>query len=110
MISQLPKLFGFSGDGEGPLRRIWAFAQAVLAGKTNGAALMVGAGTLAVILLLKGSKRVPGILVAVVGATVIVGALDLATRAGRVGPGLHSRRACLRSPSRGSPMPISSRS
>ena len=43
---------------------------------------MVGAGTLAVILLLKGSKRVPGILVAVVGSTVIVGALDLAARAG----------------------------
>ncbi len=43
---------------------------------------MVGAGTLAVILLLKGSKRVPGILIAVVGATVVVGALDLATRAG----------------------------
>ncbi len=82
LVSQLPKLFGFSGDGEGPLRRVWAFAQAVLAGKTNGVALMVGAGTLAVILLLKGSKRVPGILVAVVGATIIVGALDLATRAG----------------------------
>jgi high affinity sulfate transporter 1 len=82
MISQLPKLFGFSGDGEGPLRRIWAFAQALLAGKTNGAALMIGTGTLAVILLLKGSERVPGILVAVVGATVIVGALDLAARAG----------------------------
>jgi high affinity sulfate transporter 1 len=82
MISQLPKLFGFSGEGEGPIRRILAFAQALLAGKTNGAALMVGAGTLAVILLLKGSKHVPGILVAVVGATVIVGALDLASRAG----------------------------
>ena len=40
------------------------------------------AGTLAVILLLKNSKRVPGILVAVVGATVIVGALDLGARAG----------------------------
>jgi high affinity sulfate transporter 1 len=82
LISQLPKLFGFSVEVDGPLKRVWAFAQAVLAGKTNGAALMVGAGTLAVILLLKRSTRVPGILVAVVGATVIVGALDLATRAG----------------------------
>ena len=45
------------------------------------AAFLVGAGTSAVILLLKGSKRVPGILIAVVGATVVVGALDLATRA-----------------------------
>ena len=34
------------------------------------------------ILLLKGSKRVPGILIAVVGATIVVGALDLAARAG----------------------------
>ena len=33
------------------------------------------------ILLLKNSKRVPGILVAVVGATAIVGALDLGVRA-----------------------------
>ena len=81
IISQLPKLFGFSGEGEGPLRRIWAFAQAVLAGETNWAALAVGAGTLAVILLLKGSKRIPGILIAIVGATAIVGALDLAARA-----------------------------
>ncbi len=81
IISQLPKLFGFSGEGEGPLRRIWAFVQAVLAGETNGAALAVGAGTLAVILLLKGSQRIPGILIAIVGATVVVGALDLATSA-----------------------------
>ena len=54
----------------------------MLGGRANGTAFAVGAGTLAVILLLKGSKRVPGILVAVIGATVIVGTLDLATRAG----------------------------
>jgi MFS superfamily sulfate permease-like transporter len=42
----------------------------------------VGAGTLAVILLLKGSKRLPGVLIAVVGATIVVGALDLAQRSG----------------------------
>jgi len=82
LISQLPKLFGFSVSGDGPLIKIWAIAQAVLNGKTNWTALMVGAGTLAVMLLLKGSKRVPAILIAVVGATVIVGALDLAARAG----------------------------
>ncbi len=81
LISQLPTLFGFSIQGEGPLRRVWAIAEGVVAGKTNGTALMVGAGTLAAILLLKDSKRVPGILIAVVGATVIVGALDLAARA-----------------------------
>ena len=82
LISQLPKLFGFSIESDGPLRNLWAIAQGILGGKTNWTAFAVGAGTLAVILLLKNSKRVPGILVAVVGATLIVGALDLGARAG----------------------------
>jgi high affinity sulfate transporter 1 len=81
LISQLPKLFGFSIEGDGPLRKLWAIAEAVLDGKVNWTAFAVGAGTLAVILLLKNSKRVPGILIAVIGATAIVGALDLAARA-----------------------------
>ena len=81
LISQLPKLFGFSIEGDGPLRELWAIAEAILNGKANWMAFAVGAGTLAVILLLKNSKRVPGILIAVVGATAIVGAFDLAARA-----------------------------
>ncbi len=82
LISQLPKVFGFSIESGGPLRNLLAIAAAVLDGRANWTAFLVGAGTLAVILLLKGSKRVPGILVAVVGATIVVGALDLAARAG----------------------------
>jgi high affinity sulfate transporter 1 len=82
LISQLPKLFGFSIASHGPLRDLWAIVRAVLAEKGNSAAFAVGAGTLAVILLLKGRKRVPGILIAVVGATVAVGLLDLGARAG----------------------------
>jgi high affinity sulfate transporter 1 len=82
LISQLPKLFGFSIKSDGPLRNLWAVAKAVLEGRTNWTAFLVGAGTLAVILLLKGSKRVPGILIAVVGATVVVGTLGLAAGAG----------------------------
>ena len=81
LISQLPKLFGFSIEGAGPLRELWAMAEAILGGKTNWTALAIGAGTLAVILLLKNSKRLPGVLIAVVGATAIVGALDLGARA-----------------------------
>jgi high affinity sulfate transporter 1 len=81
LISQLPKLFGFSVEGKGPLRDIWAIAEAVLSGRTNWTALAVGAGTLAVIVLLKRSKRLPGILIAVIGATAVVGAFDLAARA-----------------------------
>jgi MFS superfamily sulfate permease-like transporter len=82
LISQLPKFFGFSISADGPLRQIWAILAAILGGKTNLVTFAVGASTLAVILLLKNSKRVPGILIAVAGATVVVGFLDLAARAG----------------------------
>lgn len=82
LISQLPRLFGFSIESDGPLRNISAIADAILSGKTNWTAFSIGIGTLAVILLLKKSKRIPGILIAVAGATVIVGVLDLATSAG----------------------------
>jgi len=81
LISQLPKLLGFSVEGEGPLRKLWMIGMAVVDGKTNWIAFAIGAATLAVILLFKNNKRVPGVLIAVVGAAVIVGALDLAARA-----------------------------
>ncbi|MDI9848080.1 sulfate permease [Rhodoblastus sp. 17X3] len=77
LVSQLPKLFGFSVEGEGPLGKLWAMAQAIAQGKTNWAAFAIGAGVLAVVLALKSYRRVPGILIAVVGATLIVGVLGL---------------------------------
>ncbi|WP_239468134.1 SulP family inorganic anion transporter [Microvirga arvi] len=82
MISQLPKLFGFSVETTGPLRDLWATGEAILEGRTNWAAFAIGNATLVVILLLRGSKRVPGLLVAVVGAAILVGTLDLAERHG----------------------------
>jgi len=82
LISQLPKFFGFKIEDAGPLREIWAIAKALLDGKANWTAAAIGAGTLAVILLLKSNKHVPGILIAVVGATAIVGLFDLGGRAG----------------------------
>ena len=81
-LSQLPKLLGFSVQTEGPLRQIWAIASGVLAGKTNVAALVVGASTLASILLLQRRPRIPAILIAVVAATLAVDGFDLASRAG----------------------------
>jgi MFS superfamily sulfate permease-like transporter len=80
LISQLPKLLGFSIEGGGPLRSLGAIGKAIVSDKVNLTAFAIGAGTLAVILLLKNSKRVPGILVAVAGATIIVGVLDLGAR------------------------------
>lgn len=82
LISQLPKMFGFSIESAGPLTNLWSIATAILDGKSNWITFAVGAATLAVILLLKGNKRIPGILIAVVGATVAVGVLDLGTSAG----------------------------
>lgn len=82
LISQLPKLFGFSIASAGPLRSLWAIGRAILEGKANWATFGIGLGTLAVILLLKNSKRLPNILIAVVGATAVTGALDLGARFG----------------------------
>ena len=81
LISQLPKLFGFSIESDGPLKNLWAIATAVMDGRINWTTFSVGAATLAVILLLKGHKHIPGILIAVIGATVAVGVLDLGARA-----------------------------
>jgi MFS superfamily sulfate permease-like transporter len=78
LISQVPKLLGFSIKSEGPLRDLWAIANGILEGQANWVAFAIGLATLITILLLKNSKRLPGILIAVVGATVVVGALDLA--------------------------------
>ena len=82
LISQLPKLFGFSIEGTGPLRDLLHIGQAVAGGEANWTAFAVGAGTLAAILLLKPFPRIPGLLIAVAGATVLVGVLHLDASAG----------------------------
>jgi high affinity sulfate transporter 1 len=81
LLSQIPKLFGFSASASGPLRQVWAIIDKVLEGSTNGVTLAIGAATLALILFLKRWPRTPGILIAVVVATGVVAAFDLATRA-----------------------------
>jgi high affinity sulfate transporter 1 len=80
LLSQLPKMFGFSVDAHGPLRQIAAFLGGVFEGRTNTASLAVGGGALAAILILKRVPRVPAVLIAVVGATVAVALFDLAAQ------------------------------
>ncbi|HEV8166096.1 MAG TPA: SulP family inorganic anion transporter, partial [Actinomycetota bacterium] len=81
LLSQLPKLFGFSVDAEGVIPEATAFLRGIGDGKTNGAALVIGVACLGVILGFKRWRpRIPGVLVAVVGATLAVGVLDLAQR------------------------------
>lgn len=82
VISQLPALFGFAVAGHDPLDKARAFVEAVLAGKAHWPSLALGGATLAVLWLLRRSKRIPAVLIAVAGATLLVTLLDLATRAG----------------------------
>lgn len=72
LVSQLPKLFDVSIDDAGPLRELQQLALAVADGQAHWPSLAIGAASLAVILLLKRFDRVPGILIAVILATLAV--------------------------------------
>ena len=82
LLSQIPKLCGFSVSAQGPLRQFWGIGQKVAAGVVNPTALAIGVGTLILIFLLKRWPRVPGILLAVVAATLMVAGFDLGRYAG----------------------------
>ena len=82
LISQVPKLFGFSIEGDGPVRDVVHIVQSILDGKANWAAFAVGGSTLVAIMVLKRWERIPGLLIAVVGATIAVSVLGLDESAG----------------------------
>lgn len=87
LVSQLPKLFGFSARGDDLAAGAVGFVRAVLDHETKPAALAIGASSVLVIVL--GSRfapRVPAILVAVVLATAAVAFLGLRDRIAVVGP------------------------
>lgn len=81
LVSQLPRLFGFSAGGDNLPSRLMAIGNAMAHGYTNLAALAIGAATLIVVLFLKRWKKVPGVLIAVVAATLVATVLDLGNRA-----------------------------
>src|SRR4051794_1494197 len=79
VISQLPKLFGFSTDADKLLDKIKAFVDGVADCETVGQALAIGLVSLAVILVFgRLVPRVPGVLVAVVVSIVAASAFSLA--------------------------------
>src|SRR5262249_51923248 len=83
IVGQLPKFFGFSIDADGLLDEARAFLQGVREGHTNITALVISCISLAAILgCKKWQPRLPGVLIAVVGATALVGLFALAHRAG----------------------------
>ena len=76
IVGQLPKLFGFSTDADGFVDELRAFASSL--DQTQGTTLAVGLSVLALLLVLpRVSRKVPAILVAIVGATVVSAVLDL---------------------------------
>ncbi|MGH8172583.1 MAG: SulP family inorganic anion transporter [Rhodanobacteraceae bacterium] len=82
LLSQIPKLLGFKISADGPLRQALAIVRKILDGGVSTMALAIGGGTLVLILFLKRWPRLPGILIAVVAATLIVALLELDTSAG----------------------------
>jgi high affinity sulfate transporter 1 len=76
IVGQLPKLFGFSIDTENVLRGIRDFVRGL--DETNGTALALGIASLVVILgLRRVAPKLPGVFIAVVGATGAVAVLGL---------------------------------
>jgi high affinity sulfate transporter 1 len=82
LVSQLPKLFGFSVEGEGFVERVAGLASGVSGGEANWVTVALGGGALLLILSLKRFLKVPGVLLAVSGATLAVVLFDLSTRFG----------------------------
>jgi high affinity sulfate transporter 1 len=72
-VGQLPKLLGFTVASDDLLARIGETVEAIADGAVDPTAATLGLASLAVILLLRRwAPRVPGMLVAVVGATLAV--------------------------------------
>ena len=94
LVGQLPKMLGFSVEGSDLPQRTLQLLQGIAQGRTQPLALAIGVGCLGGILLLKYLRpKWPGILLAVVGATVVVGHFDLGQTAqlavvGPLPPGL----------------------
>ena len=81
IVSQLPKLFGFSIDADGLLREVAAVVSGIAQGLVVPAAAVVGFVCLAGILLLnRRLPKLPSVLIIVVLASIAVNAFDLQDR------------------------------
>jgi high affinity sulfate transporter 1 len=79
LVGQLPKLFGFSVDGDGFREELAGFVRGVADGETVGASLAIGVCGLVLILVLqRWWPRLPGVLIAVVLSIAAAALLDLA--------------------------------
>jgi high affinity sulfate transporter 1 len=88
LVSQLPKLCGFSVDGSGLIAEATEFFKGLATGKAVPAAVGIGLFTLALILALqRWLPKIPAVLLAVVAAIAATWLLDLGERGVKlVGP------------------------
>ncbi|WP_236629055.1 SulP family inorganic anion transporter [Cryobacterium roopkundense] len=78
IISQVPALLGFSVDAESPFERVVAIVGGITGGEVDETAMLIGLGSLLVIIVLSWRKtRIPGVLAAVVGATALTAIFGL---------------------------------
>lgn len=78
LISQVPKLLGFSIESTSPLGDVISTVTAIASGEVQPVALAFGLGSLAVMVVVaRFTSRVPGVLVAVVLATALTAILGL---------------------------------
>jgi len=81
LIGQLPKLFGFSVDGDGLIAEAAGFVRGVANGETVPAAVAIGVfGLLVILVLHRVLPKVPGVLIAVVVSILAVPLFDLVDR------------------------------
>jgi len=84
IVGQLPKLFGFSTDASSFRGEVAAFFEHL--DETKGAALAIGAGVLVVLLVLpRVTRKVPAVLVGVIGATLVSAVFNLSDHIATVG-------------------------
>jgi len=80
LVGQLPKLLGFSVDANDVVGGITGLVRGIADGETVPTALLIGLACLGVILGLRRiAPRLPGVLVAVVGAGLVVAVFDLSS-------------------------------
>jgi high affinity sulfate transporter 1 len=78
LVGQLPKLFGFSVEGDGLIDETRGFVDGLASGEAVPAALAVGTASLIIILAMaRWRPRTPGVLIAVVFAIAAAAVFDL---------------------------------
>lgn len=94
LVSQLPALFGFGVEGGQVLQKLRGFVLGLFDGQADVTAVALGLATLLIVVVLRNSRTIPGVLVAIVLATLVTAQLGLEAKGveilGRLPQGLPS--------------------